>query len=48
MGLLIGGVNKMKTSSGFYVSALIVFAIGCSIPTTRPIADPRFSSRLLA
>ena len=33
----------MKTNSRFYVSALIVFAIGCSIPTTRPPADPRFA-----
>jgi hypothetical protein len=36
-------VSKMKTSSPFYVSALIVFAIGCSIATTRPPADPRFA-----
>ncbi len=33
----------MKTSSRFYVSALIVFAIGCSIATTRSPADPRFA-----
>ena len=38
----------MKTSSRFYVSALSVFAIGCSIPTTRPPADPRFARGAVA
>ena len=33
----------MKTSSCFYVSALIALAIGCSIPTTKTPADPRFA-----
>ena len=33
----------MKTSSRFCVCALIVLAIGCSIPTTKPPADPRFA-----
>ena len=33
----------MKVTSRFYVSALIVLVIGCSIPTTKPPADPRFA-----
>jgi len=33
----------MKTSSRFYVSALIVFAIGCSISTMKRPVDPRFA-----
>ena len=42
MSLFNEGVNKMKVTSRFYVSALIVLVIGCSIPTTQPPADPRF------
>ena len=41
IGLSIGGSPKMKTSFAVNLVCLIVLAVGCSVPSTKPFADPR-------
>ncbi len=41
ISLAIGGSPKMKTSFVVNLVCLIVLAVGCSVPSTKPFADPR-------